>query len=66
MSESKTPPSSPHISNNTHDMEVTVKRTKLSNEKEFPLSKLLGNLILFNFLSFPLLYINKLNKMIVK
>ncbi|RHZ75019.1 hypothetical protein Glove_218g14 [Diversispora epigaea] len=44
MSESRTPPSSPLIYNNTHDMEAMVKRTKLSNEKEFPLSKLLGTL----------------------
>ncbi|CAG8479708.1 4945_t:CDS:2 [Diversispora eburnea] len=44
MSESKTPPSSPQINNHIHDMEAMVKRTKLGNEKEFPLSKLLGTL----------------------
>ncbi|CAG8479762.1 450_t:CDS:2, partial [Acaulospora colombiana] len=44
MSESKSPPSSPRINNHTHEMDITVKRAKLSNEKVFPLSKLLGTL----------------------
>ncbi|CAG8533389.1 3288_t:CDS:2 [Acaulospora morrowiae] len=44
MSESKSPPCSPRLNGHTHEMEATVKRAKLSNEKEFPLSKLLGTL----------------------
>ncbi|CAG8685364.1 6653_t:CDS:2, partial [Dentiscutata heterogama] len=45
MGESKSPPSSPRMaSHSTQEMEKEyslVKRTKMSNEKEFPLSKLL-------------------------
>jgi len=46
MSDNKSPPSSPKYMH-SYDMErdyATVKRTKMSTEKEFPLSKLLGTL----------------------
>ncbi|CAG8590341.1 2681_t:CDS:2 [Gigaspora margarita] len=48
MGESKSPPTSPRmVSHSTQEMEKEyslVKRTKMSNEKEFPLSKLLATL----------------------
>ncbi|RIA82131.1 Cut8 six-helix bundle-domain-containing protein [Glomus cerebriforme] len=46
MSDNKSPPSSPKFMH-SYDMErdyATVKRTKMSNEREFPLSKLLATL----------------------
>jgi hypothetical protein len=48
MSDNKSPPGSPKFMH-SYDMErdyVTAKRAKMSNEKEFPLSKLLGMLTL--------------------